>query len=941
MKAHLKNRLSVAVGLALMVTSNYGYSQEGNENGEIEKINVTGSRIKRNMMEGINPITTLSSEDIIAQGHATVFDALNALSINTGIFIGEENSNNFNANAQSLNLRGFGPGYTLVLINGRRVPVLPKPSNAVAGNVVNLAMIPTEAIERVEVLSGGASAIYGSDAVAGVVNFIMKKDYDGTLAKYRYGDTKDGGGSSHRFNFMHGAELAGGSFMAGVEIHRIDPIYGNDRDWFDEPTDSPNPERHALPQVMSYWSRYDPDSFNLIDISDSCAAQGYTADSASWVRPFRGETDPQWCGDNTYDTYTIRNKRDRNAAFLRFEYPINSETTLSIDTLISNSNASAGVARYSYALDYDVVEDDADVTTGNSQWVASRQIYRSFRDEETGTSNQEYDETSYTLITSLQGWAWEDFEYSVDLTLSKYDYEDSIVRFDDQVMMSALLGEKGVDWDQPWEGSRWVVTKQGNLNSMLQPSLIDFFGTLSPSTFEDALYTSKGKGDSHTYNFSASLAGDLYTLPAGELQFAAVFEFINEGYEFITDSPTVNGDIYGWSGIVGEGERNHYALGAELLIPLLGNESPVGSLDATAAARYDKYNDKSSVGGALTYQLGLSWRPTENLLFRSSGATSFRAPDMHLLYAQPSSSFNSGIDYLSCVTNEGIQPGESWANCSDNYGTGSIRQLTEGDVSLKEETGFSVNVGVVADLTANWDLSVDYYKIRLEDQVGLVGVSTVLLYEAECLLGFSQYEGEQVDPNSARCQEMVNRVSRNGRSSGEIDGVSTVANKPFNTGLREQSGMDIASRYNLSNTEYGNFYVDLRYTHIFETLSRFLPEDDIVDIRDLAYNNEFRTRTNLTLGWYNDEAWVTVFANRLGTSPVRYADEPERYPSWTRINLSGGYQFSDAIYATVSINNLFNEKPHQHESEEYWPFADISKYNPVGTEYFVTIGYKF
>lgn len=945
MKNMMISKLSTAVALAVLantgLVNNSAFAQESSSESEVEKVEVTGSRIKRNEMEGVNPITMISSEDIVAQGHATVFDALNALSLNTGIFIGEESSNNFNANAQALNLRGFGPGYTLVLINGNRMPVLPKPSGAVSGNVTNLAMIPTEAIERVEVLSGGASAIYGSDAVAGVVNIILKKDFDGTLAKYRYGDTKDGGGESHRFNLMHGGKIGQGSFVAGLEVNKADPIYGSDRDWFDEPTDSPNPERHSLSQVMSFWSRFDPDSYNLIDISDRCAEQGFTPDSAPWNIPFRGEVDPKYCGDNVYGTKTVRNQRDRMSAFARFDYPINDDTDFSLDFIATNSEAKAGIYRYGFWLNYDVVEDGADVSSGNDQWIGSRQFYRQFRDHETGTSNQEFDESSYTLISGLRGTVFGDFDYDLSLTLAKYDYEDSVVRFDDETMISLLLGEKGVDWDQPWEGSRWVVTNRSNLDDMFLPTGLDILGTLTPDMFASALHTSTGKGDSHTYNLSASLSGEIMELPAGPVQFASVFEFINEGYEFITDAPTVNGEIWGWSGIVGEGERNRFALGMELLIPLLSQDSAVGSLEATVAARYDKYNDKSSVDGASTYQLGLSWRPVDSVLIRTQGATSFRAPDMHLLYAQPSSSFSSGTDYLRCVTEEGLQAGESWAGCSDNYGTGSVRQLTEGDINLKEETGFSFNTGIVADISDNWDVSVDYFKIRLEDQVGLVSIGTVLRYEAECLLGFSQYVGVEVDQNSARCQEMLSRVTRNGRSSGDINSVSSVFNKPFNTGLREQSGLDITTRYEVKNTEWGSFYADLKYTHIFETLEKFLPEDDLEDIRDKQWNDEFRTRTNLTLGWYNQDAWLSLFVNRLGTSPIENADEYQRYSAWTRVNLSGGYQVNEALMVSLAINNLFNKRPHQHISEEYWPFADISKYNPVGTEYFVTTSYKF
>ena len=139
----------------------------------LDKVTVTGSRIKRAQVEGPAPVTVITAADIERQGFATVFDALNSLTQNTASIQNELNQNGFTPNASFLNLRGLGPGYQLVLINGRRAADYPLPYNS-QSNAVNLANIPAAALERVEVLTGGASAIYGSDAVAGVVNLIMK-----------------------------------------------------------------------------------------------------------------------------------------------------------------------------------------------------------------------------------------------------------------------------------------------------------------------------------------------------------------------------------------------------------------------------------------------------------------------------------------------------------------------------------------------------------------------------------------------------------------------------------------------------------------------------------------------------------------------------------------------------------------------------------------------
>lgn len=931
------NSISLAIavaisGMPLTVSAQEGINSEA-INEEVEVIQVTGSRIGRTDMEGVDPVIVLSADDIVAQGHANVFDALNSLAQNTGQFVGEESSNNFNANAQAINLRGFGAGYTLTLINGRRIPVLPKPSGGLGGNVVNLAMIPTEAVKRVEVLSGGASAIYGSDAVAGVVNVILKDDLDYTKATIRLGDTKDGGGQSKKFTLSTGGQVDKLSYTAVIEVDQRDPIYGNDRDWFDEPIDGPDASQHGLPQVMSYWTRYEPEPWMLNDLSGRCEDLGYQDVQPGWLGENNAyDPDPYYCGDNVYNTYTIRNERNNTSAFVNLDYELD-DARLFATLIGSHSSADAGVSRYSFSADYSVRSDINDASTE----LGSRHVYRQFRDFEMPTSNQEFDELMMIGIVGIEGVIADEFDYSVTFTASQYDYEDSVVRLDDEKMLSLMFGEKGVDWDQPWEGDRWVVVNESQLDADFVPnSQFDFFGQLNPDMFTDALHTSVGKGDSYLYSLVFDVTGSLVELPAGDMQFAFVSEYTKEGYTFDTDDKTVQGEIFGWSGISGAGDRDRYAVGIELAVPLM-DHSDMGYLEAKMAGRYDYYDDKSDVGGAFTYQVGLSWRPMDELLVRSSYATSFRAPDMNYLYADESASFVTSTDYLSCVQKEGLTAGQGWGDCSNDYSTGSISQQSQGDLSLEEETGESLSVGIVADITDSWSVTADYYEISLEQKVGVIGASTILRYEAECSVGFDEY-GNDVDINSAKCQEMLDRVSRSEVNGGVI---STVIS-PFNTGVREQKGMDLTSHFTYEFDRYGSIFFNVSYTHIFETNEKFLPEDEIEDIRDEQWNSEFRTHTTGTVGWYNDDVAITLFANRLGSSPIRWSDDEDaRYDAWTRYNLNASYHVTDSLSVSASIVNLFDEQPPQDESEKWWPFADISKYNAVGMEYFITASYTF
>jgi iron complex outermembrane recepter protein len=932
-----RSRLARALTIALMTTAPAAFAaaeqeeptadSDGDQRAELlQRVEVTGSRIRRVDAETAEPLLVITRQDIEQQGFANLFDTLSNLTVNTGLFVGEEITNNFNANAQALNLRGLGPNYTLVLINGRRVPVLPKPSGPVAGNVTNLAMIPTSAVERIEILSGGASAIYGSDAVAGVVNVILRDRIEDTTFDYRYGDTRHGGGRSDRASLVSGFVRGDTRVSGGIEWDRRQPIRGDQRRWFDHPERSPHPDYRALSQVMSYWDR--ASGWEILDISDLCTPLGYEAVRPGWAGPGAAN----YCGDNAHGTYTIRNARDRLFGFANVSHAFGDHDAY-LRLLATRSDADAGISRYGYNVDYQIVDD---IDAAEPQTLGWRHLWRAFRQDEVPTSEQSFAERNHSVATGLSG-PLGNFDYGLHLSYGQYRYRDSIGRFNDQAMLGLLFGQPGVDWIQPWAGSRWVRVGANQVDDRLLPSGgLDLFGPLSPEMFADALHHSIGDGRSSAGTVAAELTGRLFELPAGAVEFAGVIEANRATYRFLTDQPTVDGEIFGWSGIRGRGSRNHYAIGGELLLPLAARGSGIGAWEAKLAARHDWYDDASDVGGAFTYQLGLTWRPLDSLMLRASRATSFRAPDMHVMFAERSSSFISGVDFLRCVQGENLPRGQSWEGCRDGYGTGSIRQFSQGDPGLREERGSATGLGLVAQIGRHHSLTADLYRLELEDQIGLIGASTVLRYYAECQLGWDE-QGQDVDPQSPRCQAMLSRVVRGGPN----DVVTAVVTSPFNTGLRRQDGVDVSWQSTIPTARFGLWSARLSWTHVLRTQMRYLPEDEIEDIRDRLWNSEFRSRTNATLGWSGGPFSTYLHINRLGSSPVRWTElEYERYRPWTTVNLSLDYRVTDALSFGLNVVNLFDREPPLHASERWWPYADVRKYNPVGAEYFVSVRYR-
>src|SRR5690606_19570297 len=221
-------------------------------------------------VEGPAPVTVVSAEQIKAAGLTSVPDVLRSLSQNGGSTQGQQNTTGSQSTpgAQAVDLRGLGPNHTLVLVNGRRIADFPLPLNG-RSNFTDVGNIPLGMIDRVEILTGSASAVYGSDAMAGVINFILKKSTDGTTIDYRYGDTSRGGGESHKLTLTTGFAHGNFSGIVGVELLNKRPLWGTQRSVQDSTLDSPAAERR-LPRLTAQLMNWDDDE--NIAPSDDCAA---------------------------------------------------------------------------------------------------------------------------------------------------------------------------------------------------------------------------------------------------------------------------------------------------------------------------------------------------------------------------------------------------------------------------------------------------------------------------------------------------------------------------------------------------------------------------------------------------------------------------------------------------------------------------------------------
>lgn len=891
----------------------------------LDRVQVTGSRIKRAEIEGPAPITVITRQDLEREGHVTVFDALESLTQNSTNVQGEMYAGGFTPNASVINLRGIGPGYTLFLLNGRRMAEYPQPYNS-QSNFVNVAAIPSAMVERIEVLAGGASAIYGSDAVAGVVNVVLRENMEGDAVRLMAGTTTMGGGDTGHIQWTGGKSGERWSVVYAFEHMEREPIFGTQRSFIDSVYDGPNENPGPSLALVA---------LDLVGAVGPTGAAAYypgaeVCDRFGY-RTFDSATRGRICGpDDDAALQTIRNKSSNSSAYLygTFDFDNGSQFWASAFGWDSEAISSGGTEWWGNTVD---VHSDLfyEPTLGTIV-----QLQRIFRPEEYGGLDKvasEYSERATELAAGFRGTFGERFDWDATVAQSRYKYENDRPRLLAKSVHDLFLTR--VPGADPFFGAYPVFDL--NFDAWHRP--------LTPQEYEAMSTRVVNRGESKATTASFTVSGDLFELPAGAVGFASVLEWASQEYDLNADPrilptyPTTAPDKpLNLTGTGGGGERDRYAIGLELSIPI------VETLRATVAGRYDKYDDITAVDGASTWQAGLEWRPLDRLLVRANYGTSFRAPDMHYVFAEQSGSFATVMDEYVCRA-----AGRSVSECNvsataqanELYSAFGIR---EGNPDLKEETGKSWTAGFVLDLIEGMSVSADYYSIELEDQVGDITTAWILQQEADCRLGVKR-DGSPSDfaLDSSFCQDIMARITRTDAPGTPSDQrISQVVRGPTNRAYREVEGIDATFRYRTTTDRWGSFDTQLAYSHILssETQERF--DTPLVNWRDHMQNFEHRSRVRGAVTWQYNDWTTTLFGLRYGSIP-NWAEDSRLQPFIT-YNFNIGKKITNDLKITLLVNNVLNNTHIKDDTHTAWPYFNYwGGQSPIGREVFVQMDYRF
>lgn len=899
---------SLAVSLPL-----YANTTQPQAEPEVERIEVTGSRIKRTDLEGVAPVTVISALEIEASGFSSVEELLQSSVFNSGRTI-QGNESSWTQGASTINMRGMGANRTLVLVNGKRIPQYPTATGG-QSNFVDTSTFPTSAIERIEILSGGASAIYGSDAIGGVVNIILKNQFERSQLDLRHENPQLGGRDKSRATLTHGMNSRLGQTVFVLQYRDDEILRSGQRDF----TSRLGPDGTDTYSSTSAYLRDYSRVFHNQNISGTNAT--YIMANQQQCQELFGsygiwndaESRYKCRYDSTRDESLHTGKKEWNLV-MNHQGELNADWNYNLLLQGSDRETTRGNGQKSISPTIFMDRDNPGVYSYNAEDFARSREFRVYRRLDDYGQRRDYTGLQNNLNGSL-GLEGKVADY--DLALSWAYGKSTFERIGrNQMRADRLLEVISFNPADSANPNKWYP-----LDKMTPAQVAHLYAET---------LTDSGSGMNQ---FSAVLSGDAFELPAGTAQFAWSAEWAREWYFDEKDIDTLTDNLLGQGGTQGRGERKRYATAAELALPLLDQPGSLGKLEASMALRYDHYDDQSNVGGAVTPQAGLVYRPTESTLIRLNGGRSFRAPDLHRLYAGPSRSFTS--------TNQHIDPNHP-RDVTDQF-----ESITAGNVDLEEEKGKFYNLGVVSQLTDDLSIRLDYWRISLTGAVYRESASRILDNPAYDMTG-----------KASSCRELdsLGYIMQRQQGNDYLD-ILCVRRGEINSSYEASQGIDFEIEYKLDFKKYGRlrWKADVSHTlkkeyqafaesgRVEETKDNYLPAWKAgiglrYNLGDFALNLNWNYLGSAE-GWHT---WTLRDANNAAyTERVWSKLAPHK-----ETNLNASYDLNRSVKLTMGINNLTNAMPplfaEGHPSRNSHPYYQTnSEYNVIGRTFYGAIRYKF
>ncbi|BBM00514.1 TonB-dependent receptor [Microbulbifer sp. GL-2] len=873
----IKTKLSVAIAALGTIASTGVLAQESIPGPEVEEVVVTGSRIARDPLSTTGPITLVDSEAIQRSGVGTIDELLNQLPSmgTTGI---NANDNNGGAGLSFVDLRNLGSARTLVLVNGRRFVS----SSSGVSSAVDMNNIPVDMIDRIEVLTDGASAVYGSDAVAGVINVVMKDSFDGVRINARAGATEEGGGENGELSITFGKEFDRGQFIGNITHSKRDEIAYTDRDWaglqssmsptgniftsygnFGVAEDGTTLGKYAgydigqymwLSGAMERTSFTGSGTFSITDSIEAYAEGSYTTKTTNQQLAAQ----PMYAGNGlniTADHLSAEVQSQLSDAWQ------DAEDAYKIDLAAYN----AALAEWEAQGSPDGFKPEEPEATHGENWQDGLSDVR-LRPVAGGTRDSEQETETYRILSGLRGdfangWGWDAF-----VSYGKNEGENTVGNSISKTRVQEIL-----------DGVSGIAEED-----------IQFLGGMSNDVIDYISYTDREDNEYDMFNVGASLTGDIEAvqMQGGALGFAAGVEYRKESGEFNPSEETQLGETFSNQQDATSGDFAVTEVFAEFNLPILAGVKFADELSVDAALRYSDYD---TFGGQATYKLGAVYAPTENLRFRTSLSTAFRAPGIYELYSGTAQSYEYLID--PCDTSSNNEDGQG-ANCgmvSSGFTQAGNQVPTNiggnGDLQPEESTSFTAGIVWTPAFAEDLSITLDYFKIEVEDAITSADTQQIL---DDCYR----------DSNAAACA-LVRRSN-----SGQIE---YLEGSLLNIGEINTSGIDIDVVQNF-HYDAGKLALRAQATHLLEYEEYNSQTDQTTDRVDyIGTTGDVFTKWRglASATWYADNWDFGADVQYIGDGHSPYLD----VPSHTYLNLKAGWDVNEAMRLSAGIDNVTDREP--------------------------------
>ena len=886
----------------------------------LDRIQVTGTRIRSVDAETSQPVLVLDRAEIEKQGLTSVAEVLQRVSANgAGI---NRTFNNGGDGSSEVSLRNLGSSRTLVLVDGRRWV------STLSGSV-DLNTIPAAIVERVEVLKDGASAIYGSDAIAGVVNIITRNNYEGAEFRAHIGQFNQGDGARNSIDATIGTGTDRSNVVMSISRVEEEAVMGGDREISAVPTFG---RGSALFSGFSNNGRI----WNADPTTDQ-----YTG-ATRVVRPDAIGTGPdgqqrfgidqtvpfssQYAYNYAKDNYLLT-PQTRTSVYVKGRQDITDNVSFRADALYNERRSEQQLAGFPLSGGELLGNEPESALSGNSYFNPYNTLYGgdgrdvvwSRRLTEQARVYQQNVKTfhAYAGLEGTFQFADRYFDWDVGYNFNKSDQEDA--QIGDANMVNVALG---VGPSELRDGRVVCVEAPGGdiIDGCVPFNPLTPAGGLSDEMLDYILFTAQDAFQGRSESFTANLSGELFQLPGGMMGFAAGVESRKESGFDRPDAFVAAGYSSGNGRQPTEGAYDLDEIYAELLVPVLADVPFAQLLEFSVASRYSDY---SNFGDTVNSKFGFKWKPIDDLLVRGNWAEGFRAPPLQTLFRGRADTFTSFGDI--CSTDYAGSTAAIQASC-DAAGrpAGFIQRTNQGDQFFGQtlypfsiggnpnagpETSISKTLGLVysPSYIEGFNVSLDWWQISIENALSTPSAGYIL---DQCY-----NQGDQ-----AYCA----LISR--RDDFQVGDMQLT---PQNLSVINTEGYDLNMRYRMPETAYGVFTANLDAAYMAKWESQFTPESEPSSAvgQYFQFDPNWRLRANASLDWAMGDLGVT-WMSRYTSSLVEScpfpglglcSDEDRRIESGpaarnklgatTYHDVQARYQLPWNATVRLGVNNVFKKDP--------------------------------